>query len=96
MDGLSDERFADVRAFLAWAAEAAGNEPKRDLAAFVRQFEKRLSRTTLLREMWDGALYRPRDFAKDAQRAIYWASKLDIDIERVFPAVPSREVVRFH
>jgi hypothetical protein len=33
-------------------------------------------------------MHRPRDFAADAQRAIYYAHRLGLDIERAFPALP--------
>jgi len=90
MDGLNDDRLAQVRAFLAWAAEAAGGEPTHDLAGFAPRFAKRLVHNPVLRSMWDDALYRPRDFAADAHTALYWANRLGLDIERVF-ATPPRE-----
>ena len=88
MDGLSYRRFDQVRAFLAWGAEASDwSEPEQDLYEFVARFTKRIARRPMLRATWNDALLRPRDFAGYAARALRHARRLAIDIEHVFPAV---------
>jgi hypothetical protein len=86
IQGLSFHRFDYLEAFLAWGADGSDwSQPERDIRAVVACFTKRLARNPMLCTTWNDASLRPRDFKSDGT-ALCHAKRLDIDIERVFPA----------